>query len=61
MLFLNHLLQLFLLWKILNEKIEEIVLSKEKCNKMAKNALKVSTGDAEEKIYKEIEKLVKNK
>ena len=47
--------------KILNEKIEEIVLSKEKCNKMAKNALKVSTGDAEEKIYKEIEKLVKNK
>ena len=47
--------------KILNEKIEEIVLSKEKSNQMAKNALKVSTGDAEEKIYKEIEKLVKNK
>lgn len=43
----------------LNNMIEEIVLDKNKINEMGKNALKVSTTDAEEKIYSEIEKLVK--
>lgn len=44
---------------ILNSQIEEIVLNKEKEEKMGQNALKVSTNDAEDKIYNEIKKLVK--
>ena len=44
---------------ILNSQIEEIVLNKEKKKKMGQNALKVSTNDAEDKIYNEIKKLVK--
>ena len=43
----------------LNNMIEEIVLDKNKIEEMGKNALKVSTIDAEEKIYSEIKKLVK--
>ena len=43
----------------LNKEIKEIVLNKEKTNEMRKNALKVATTDAEEKIYKEIKKLKK--
>ena len=43
----------------LNKTLEEIVLNKENMEKMGENALKVSTTDAEEKIYKEIKKLVK--
>ena len=45
--------------EILNNMIEEIVLDKNKIEEMGKNALKISTTDAEEKIYKEIKKLVK--
>ena len=44
--------------EILENAIEEIVLNKELCEKMGKNALKISTTDVEEKIYKEIKKLV---
>lgn len=43
----------------LNSNIEEIVLDKENVKKMRQNALKVSTVDAEEKIFEEIKKLVK--
>ena len=43
----------------LNSNIEEIVLDKENVKKMGQNALKVSTVDAEEKIFEEIKKLVK--
>lgn len=43
----------------LNDTIEEIVLEKTKMQQMGKNALKISTNDVEEKIYKEILKLVK--
>ncbi len=43
----------------LNSNIEEIVLDKENVKKMGQNALKVSTIDAEEKIFEEIKKLVK--
>lgn len=46
---------------ILNKQIKNIVLYKENQQMMEKNALKVSTVDAEEKIYKEIKKLVKEK
>ena len=42
----------------LNKTIEEIVLNKENIIKMGKNALKISTLEAENKIYSEIEKLV---
>ena len=45
--------------KRLNKQIEEIVLNKDVMEKMGKNALKISTQDAEEKIYEEILKLVK--
>ena len=45
--------------KILNEQIEKIVLDKNIEVQMSKNALKVSTHDVEDKIYKEILKLVK--
>ena len=43
----------------LNKTIEEIVLNKDKMKKMGENALKISTVDAEDKIYEEIKKLVK--
>lgn len=43
----------------LNNRIEEIILHKNKIKEMGENALKVSTKDSEEKIYKEIKKLVK--
>ena len=43
----------------LNSNIEEIVLDKENVKKMGQNALKVSTVDAEEKIFEEIKKLIK--
>ena len=42
----------------LNSEIEKIVLDKNKELEMSNNALKVSTTDAEDKIYEEIEKLV---
>ena len=45
--------------EILNNKIEEIILNKEKCNIMGQNAFKVSNQDVEEKIYDEIKKLIK--
>ena len=45
--------------QILNSEIEKIILDKEQIQNMAKNALKVSTIDAEENIYNEIKKLVK--
>ena len=43
----------------LNKAIEEIVLDKDKMKKMGENASKISTTDAEDKIYNEIKKLVK--
>jgi len=43
----------------LNKAIEEIILNKEYMEKMGKSALKISTTDAENKIYEEIKKLVK--
>ena len=46
----------------LNQAIEEIVLDRNKMQKMGENALKVSANHVEDRIYKEIEKLVfKNK
>lgn len=47
--------------KKLNAQIEEIVLDKNKEAQMAKNSLKVSTSDVEDKIYNEIVKIVKEK
>ena len=44
---------------MLNSSIGEIISNKAKMEQMGKNALKVSTIDAEEKIYQEIRKLVK--
>ena len=46
---------------ILNETIKEIILDKNKKEAMGKNALKVSTTDAEKKIYEEIQRLVNSK
>ena len=43
----------------LNKTIEEIVLDKNVTKKMGENALKISTVDAEDRIYDEIKKLVK--
>ena len=43
----------------LNRQINEIILDKSNIEKMEQNALKISTTDAEEKIYEEIKKLVK--
>ena len=43
----------------LNDLIEKIVLNKNVMIQMGANALKVSTNDVEDKIYKEIKKLVK--
>lgn len=45
----------------LNSQIEEIIINKSKENEMAQNALKIATSDAENKIFNEIEKLVKRK
>ena len=45
--------------KKLNDTIEKIVLNKNIMNQMSENALKVSTTNAEDKIYNEIEKLIK--
>ena len=44
--------------EILNETIESIIMDRDITSKMGKAALKVSTKDVEEKIYKEIKKLV---
>ena len=44
--------------KLLNNTIEDIVLNKENMEKMGKSALKIATKDVEDKIYKEIKKLV---
>ncbi len=43
----------------LNETIDKIILNPSEMKKMGENALKISTTDAEDKIYKEIEKLLK--
>lgn len=43
----------------LNYNIEEIILNKQKMQQMGENALKVSTSQAEDKIYQEIKKLLK--
>lgn len=45
--------------QILNETINNIVLDKNKMNQMGKNALKISSKNVEDKIYKEIEKLMR--
>lgn len=45
--------------EILNSEIEKIVLDKEKCLEMGRNAYKVSNENVEDKIYEEIKKLVK--
>lgn len=45
--------------KVLNEEIEKIILDKERCLQMGRNAFKVSNDNVEEKIFKEIQKLVK--
>lgn len=45
----------------LNAQIEEIVLDKNKEVQMSKNSLKMSTNNVENKIYKEILKVVKEK
>ena len=42
----------------LNQYIREIVLDKTKCLEMGKNACKISNQNVEDKIYKEIKKLV---
>lgn len=47
--------------EILNKAIEEIVLDKDKCEQMSKNALKISTTNVEEKIYNEIMKTIESK
>lgn len=43
----------------LNNTIEQIVLNKKTMDKMGQNALKVSTTNAEDKIYNEIKKIIK--
>lgn len=45
----------------LDNEIKGIVLNKDKVEEMSNNALKVSVTDAEEKIYSEVKKLVKEK
>lgn len=45
----------------LNMQIEEIVLNKNKVLEMSNNAFKISTNNVEEKIYKEILKIVKER
>ncbi len=44
--------------EILNNTIKSIVLNKDVCEKMGKNAYKISSHDVEEKIYEEIKKLI---
>lgn len=44
----------------LNDSIEKIVLDKQKCQLMGKNALKVSTDNVENKIYAQIVETIKN-
>ena len=41
--------------------IENIILDKNRVSQMGKNALKVSTNNVEDKIYKEILKTINNK
>ena len=43
---------------VLNNEINEIILNKKQLDEMGKNALKASVSDVENKIYREIEKLV---
>lgn len=45
--------------KKLNDAVEGIIFNKNKMKTMGENALKISTTDAEDKIYDEIKKLVK--
>ena len=40
-------------------EVRYIILDKKVCEDMGKNAMKVSTTDAQDKIYKEIKKIVK--
>ena len=47
--------------EILNKEIEEIVLNKNQCEQMSKNALKISTTNVEDRIYNEIIKTIENK
>ena len=47
--------------EILNEKIEKIVLDKNKCKTMGENALKISTDNVEDKIYEQIIETIKTK
>ena len=47
--------------EVLNREISDIVLNAEKEKQMSNNALKVSTNNVEEKIYKEILKLIETK
>ena len=44
---------------LLDSEIEKIILDKEKCAEMGRNAYKVSNENVEDKIYEEIEKLIK--
>lgn len=44
--------------KKLNNVIEQMILDKTKLQKMGENALKISTNQAEDKIYQEIKKLM---
>lgn len=44
--------------EVLESAIKEIILNKDVCKRMGKEAMKISTTDVEEKIYKEIKKLV---
>ena len=47
--------------ELLNNTINSIIGEKSVCEKMGNNALKISTIDAEEKIYEEIKRLVVDK
>ena len=44
--------------EILNKTVEDIILDKEKCKMMGKNAFKASSNNVEDKIYDEIKKLI---
>lgn len=45
--------------KCLNDKIEEIIVNPKKAEQMGQNAKKIAISNVEDKIYKEIKKLVK--
>ena len=45
----------------LNKQIKDIVLNKNKEVQMSENSLKVSTNNVEDKIYKEILEIIKEK